>query len=172
MKKNLFSIIIIVLLAVNLVLTGVLAFSVIPSASKTNELVSKICSAVDLELESNDSTGVGSIPIDQIVVYDIADSMTINLKKGSDGKDHFAVLSVSLSMDSEHEDYKTYGEGELLKEKESLIKDKIRKVVSGYTMDEMKENPDKVLEKLLSEIQAMYDSEFIVQVSFRDAVYQ
>ena len=68
MKKNLFSIIIIALLVMNLVLTGVLVFSIIPASKKTNELVSKVCSAIDLELESNRNSGVSNVPIDKIQV--------------------------------------------------------------------------------------------------------
>lgn len=170
MKKNLFSIIIIALLVMNLVLTGVLVFSIIPASKKTNELVSKVCSAIDLELESNRNSGVSNVPIDKIQVYDIADSMTINLKNGDDNKEHYAVVSVSLSLNTEHDDYSTYGEK--INEKESLIKNEIRSVVASYTLSEIKSDPDAVTTELLKRIQALFNSDFIVSVAFRDVVFQ
>ena len=42
MKKNLMSVLILALVFVNIILTAVLAFSIIPSVKKTNQLVDKI----------------------------------------------------------------------------------------------------------------------------------
>ncbi|SFB25148.1 Flagellar basal body-associated protein FliL [Acetitomaculum ruminis DSM 5522] len=170
MKKNLFSIIICVLLIINIVFSALLTFTMVPAISNSNELIAKVASAIDLEVESYGTTGVDSVPIENIEVYNIADSMTINLKKGEDGADHFAVVSVSLSVDKESEGYEKYFA--TISEKESLIKDKIRSVVSSYTIDQIKDDENAVLEEILESLQALFNSDFIISVSFSSAVYQ
>lgn len=171
MKKNIFSIVILALVVVNLVLTAIMMFSVVPASKKTNALVTKICSVLDLELEANVAeTGDQSIPIDQIATYDIADKLTVNLKKDVDGEDHFAVISVTLSMDTKNDGYKSYGEK--MADKESLIKSEIIDVVSEFTLDEAQSNREVLQEALRVRLQEMFDSDFIIKVAFRDIVFQ
>ena len=57
MKKNLMTVIILALVLVNLVLTAILAFTIIPQTRKSNQLIDKIASAIDLELEDGVSCG-------------------------------------------------------------------------------------------------------------------
>jgi flagellar basal body-associated protein FliL len=171
MKRNLFSIVILALVIVNLSLTAIMMFSVVPASKKTNALVTQICTVLDLELEANvAATGEENIPIDQIATYDIADKFTVNLKKGTDGKDHFAVFSVTLSMDTKNDGYKTYGEK--ISEKESLIKSEINDIVSGFTLEEAQSNRDALQEALKQRLAEMFDSDFIIKVAFRDIVFQ
>lgn len=174
MKKNLFTIIILALLVVNIVLTGIMAFTIIPTSKKTGELITQICGAIDLELESGNNYAKPSVPMSQIETYNIKESMTINLKKGSDNKDHFAVISPSINQDTKNEDYKQYGGEENMLAKESPIKDEIRRAVSGYTYEEIqqREIQDKLLTEIRDRLCALYDSDFIVSVSFGSAVYQ
>lgn len=171
MKKNIFSIVILALVIVNLVLTAIMMFSVVPASKKTNALVTKICTVLDLELEANAAeTGDVTIPIDQIATYDIADKFTVNLKKAEDGKDHFAVFSITLSMDTKNDGYKSYGEK--MSEKESLIKSEINEVVSGFTLEEAQSNRESLQEALRQRLTDMFDSDFIIKVAFRDIVFQ
>ena len=50
MKKGISNIIVLALVIVNLVLTVILVFTFLPSIKKTNNLVTKICDMVDLEV--------------------------------------------------------------------------------------------------------------------------
>ncbi|MBE6014528.1 MAG: flagellar basal body-associated FliL family protein [Lachnospiraceae bacterium] len=170
MKKNLFSIIIIALLFVNLAFTGFLAFTIIPAASKSNELITKVCGAIDLEIEDLEGSGMGGVTIADLEVVDIEDDLTINLKKGADGKDHIAVLGVALSLNTKHEDYSKLSGS--VTGKTSLIKDTIRSTISQFTIEDMQDSQDKVLETLLSNLRKLFGSTFIVQVHFRSAIYQ
>ncbi|RDY32476.1 flagellar basal body-associated FliL family protein [Lachnotalea glycerini] len=171
MKKNIFSILILALVIVNLVLTAIMMFSIVPASKKTNALVTKICSVLDLELEANVAeTGEENIPIDQIATYDIADKITVNLKKDVDGEEHYAVFSVTLSMDKKNDGYKSYGEK--IADKESLIKSEIIDVVSGFTLEEAQSNRDALQEALKQQLDKMFDSDFIIKVAFRDIVFQ
>ncbi len=170
MKKNLITVITLALVVVNLVLTVVLTITIIPETQKANELITKVCSAIDLDLESGSATSAANIPIEQIEVYNIEDSMTINLKQGEDGKDHFAVITVSLSLDTKNEDYKDLQPQ--VSEKEKLIKAEINNVVSQYTLEEIKSNQSAVQQEILKDLQKMFASDFIVAVGFPDAQYQ
>lgn len=170
MKKNLVTVITLALVLVNLVLTVVLTISIVPETKKANELITKVCGAIDLDLESGSATSAENIPIEDLEVYNVEDKMTINLKKGEDGKDHFAIVTVSLSINKEHEDYKKMQPQ--LAEKKNLIKAEINNVVSQYTMEEIKSNQTAVQEELLKKLQKMFASDFIVAVGFPDAQYQ
>lgn len=170
MKKNLVTVITLALVLVNLVLTVVLTISIIPETKKANELIAKVCGAIDLELESGSASSAENIPIDQIEVYSIEDSLTINLKKGDDGQDHFAIVKVALSIDTKNKDYKKL-QPQLAK-KDSLIRAEVVNVVSQYTLDEIKNNQTAVQEEILKNLQKKFASDFIVAVGFPDAQYQ
>lgn len=64
MKKNLISVVILALVFANFVLTALLMFSVLPETKKANTLIEKVCSAIDLDLNSGAATGTSNISID------------------------------------------------------------------------------------------------------------
>ena len=170
MKKNLISVIILALLIVNIALTAVMLFSVTSTNKATAELVMRISGAMDMELSSADGTAFKpTVPIENVASYDIADTMTIRLKQGDDGVEHYIMIAVTFSMDKEHEDYKTYGE--TLTDKESLIKSEIISVVGQYTMVEAQADEAGLKQAILERIQTMFGSDFIYKVDFRDVKY-
>ena len=63
MKKNLLTVIILALVLVNLILTAVLAFSVIPQTKKSNELIDQVCAAINIELEGGQNKDSSAVPI-------------------------------------------------------------------------------------------------------------
>ena len=170
MKKNLITVITLALVVVNLVLTVILTITILPETQKANELITKVCSAIDLDLESGSATSNANIPIDQIEVYNIDDEQTINLKQDGDGKDHFAMLTVSISMDTKNSDYKDLKPQ--VEEKVNLIKGDINNIVSQYTIDEIKNNQSAVQDEILKDLQKLCGSFFIVAVGFPTAQYQ
>lgn len=171
MKKSLINILILALVVTNVVLTAVLVFTIVPTMKKTDNLITKIVSAIDLELEyplsgSKETT----VSIDKIEVYDIEKQLLINLEKGDDGLEHYVVLYATLSLDTSHEDYRNYYES--LSTKESLITSEIISIVSGYTIDEARGNMADLKAEILLAVQSLYQSEFIIDVSFRDITFQ
>lgn len=170
MKKNLITVITLALVVVNLVLTVILTITIFPETKKANELITKVCSAIDLDLESGSATSNANIPIDQIDVYNIEEQQTINLKSSGDGKDHFAIITVSISMDKKNKDYKDLQPE--VENKVKLIKGEINNIVSQYTMDEIKNNQSAVQNEILKDLQKMFGSDFIVAVGFPTAQYQ
>lgn len=172
MKKNLISVLILALLVVNLVLTAVMMFSTMGSVKKTSKLVTDIASVLNIELDNGSTSEEVSteVQIADVVTYDIADSLTIPLKLGADGKSHYYILEVSLMMNSKHEDYETYQEG--VASKESWFKSIIIEVVGNHTLEEIQANPEGVREEILTKIQEAYNSTFIYKVAFRNFMYQ
>ena len=154
MKKNLITVVILALVLVNLILTAILTITILPQTKKANELITQVCSAINLEL---------SVPIDKVASHDIPE-MTINLKDSGDGKSHYATVSVSLSMNTESDGYKEYGE--TMAERDSLIKSQINAVVSGYTYEEFTANQQEVQNAILADLQKLFSSDFIGSVGF------
>ncbi|MBD5550748.1 MAG: flagellar basal body-associated FliL family protein [Lachnospiraceae bacterium] len=170
MKKNLISVIILALLIVNIGLTAVMLFSVTSTNKATADMVMRISGAMDMELSSVDGTAFKpAVAIENVVPYDIADTMTIRLKQGEDGKDHYIMVAITFSMDKEHDDYKEYGDS--LGERESLIKSEIISVVGQYTLEEAQADEDGLKQAILERIQNMFGSDFIYKVDFRDVKY-
>jgi flagellar FliL protein len=173
MKKNLISVLILALLIVNVILTGVMMFSVTSASKKTASLVDDIATALNLELASDSESvdeEVVAISLGDTKLYDIEAGFTVPMKKGIDGEDHFGVFSVSLSLNKEANGFKEYGE--TVANYESKIKSIIIDVVSSYTKDEANEKKDEMLDEILNQIQTMYDSKFIYEVMFTNVTFQ
>ncbi len=169
MKKNLITMLTMTLVLVNLILTVILTITIVPETQKANSLITKICAAIDLDLEAGTVEEV-SVPIDQIEVYEISDTMTINLKTGEDGETHYAVLGITLSLDTNNSDYKSLSSE--LESKETLVKSEIIDVVSSYTFNEIREDQGAVQADILKALQKLFDSDFIIAVGFSSAQYQ
>ena len=167
MKKNLISILILALLIVNIVLTAIMMFSVTSTNSKTAALVTDIASAISLDIEGMRS-GASAVPLENTVTYTIAD-MTIT-EEGTEKKDHYAQLTVVLSMDNRHEDFAANGSGDL-SGREDLIKGRISDVVGKYTLNEAKQNTQAITADILNSIQGLFDSDFIFEVTLVSPLY-
>jgi flagellar FliL protein len=168
------SVIILALVTVNLVLTGIIMFSTVSANRKTIALVDDIAAILNLELESTasgeETTEEQMVLPENSEVYDIADSMTVALKSSGDGKDHFAMCSVSCSINKEVPDYKTYQP--LFAAKESKIKSEIIEVVGSYTKEDAQANVHTIEQQILEKVQAMFDSKFVYEAYFRDIKFQ
>ncbi len=169
MKKHLLSIITTALVVVNLIMSVVIVFTVLPTTTKINNLVTEICAALALDLESG-GDGTSSLKIEDLDPIAIEDELTINLKTGEDGKDHFAIIQVAIITNKKHEDYKSLVGS--ITEKSSLVKDAIIAEVSDFSIEELKAHPEDVQQKILDSLQRLFNSRFIVKVSFESIVYQ
>ena len=175
MKKNLITVVILALVVVNLVLTAVLTISIVPETKKANELITKVCSAIDLDLRAGDTSGSLAIKVENMVDYAVSsgETMTVNLADSGDGNLHYAVLSVSLSLDSTNEDYAKFGDGAGdLSSYDNVISDTIKTAVASHTIDEMRNDEEGVKEDILEALQTLFQSSFIVRVNFSSATYQ
>jgi flagellar FliL protein len=168
MKKNLISVLILALCVVNCVLTAIMMFTVMPQTKKANELIEKVCSAIDLDLNSGAvSTSASNVPIDKQELYLVneGEDITVNLAKGDDGAVHYAVVTVSLVLNTESENYEKYNQDFLTSQDDSLVTD-INKVVGSYTFDEFTSNQQAVQDQVLSDMQDIFGSDYVVGVNF------
>ena len=173
MKKNLISVIILALLIVNIVLTAIMMFSVTGASKKTAALVDNIATALNLELASGTEGGAEEVvSMADTETYSFAEDMTIPLKKSEgDDKDHYCIVSITLSINTKADGYKEYGSAENLATREGLIKDEINGVFANYTMEEARDNQEAIKKEIISRIQTMFDSKFIYNVSFGDIMF-
>jgi len=173
MRKNLLSIITLALVVVNIVMTAFMMFTIIPANKKTIALVGDVAAVMNLELTDPVLAGAAAeqvVSVEDTETYDIADQMTISLRKGEDGKDHYAIVSVSLCMNTKADGYKTYGSD--VSTKESMIKNEINDAIGSLTYDEAQAmTAAEIQELVLKKVQAMYSSDFIYKIVFRDIMF-
>ncbi len=171
MKKNLMTVVILALLIVNLALTGIIMFFTVSANQKTIALVNDIASVLDIELNGSAGEEVEAVvSIEDTNVYNIEDAMTIALKPDADGTDHYALVSVSFSLNMTDADYETYQP--MMSEKESKIKSEIIDVIGAYTKEEAMSDESGLEEAILLRIQAMFNSKFVYEAYFRDIKFQ
>jgi flagellar FliL protein len=129
-------------------------------------MITAVCSAIDLELNSGAATGLTNLPIEQITTYSVngGSNITTNLKS-TDGTNHYVVVTVSLSLNNESDNFTKYSP-DVLTEKDSIIQDDIIQIISGYTVDEFNDNVTEVKEQILADMQTMFGSDYVVGVNF------
>ncbi|MDF2608576.1 MAG: hypothetical protein K0R92_50 [Lachnospiraceae bacterium] len=164
MKKDMLTILILALSILNLVLGAVIVFTVVPTTIRTNKLISKVATAIDLELQDTEGTEEPVVDIADLEVYQIPEDLTITLKKGeSDASNHYAVVSVSLSINTKSDDYKDLQPSVELNV--NVIKEIINDEFSKYTVNDVTENKEVIKKEILKRIQEYFNSDFITSIS-------
>lgn len=163
MKKNLMTVIILALVFANFVLTAIMMFTIIPTTQKANELITKVCEAIDLELNSGAANGLSNLPVDQIATYNVSggQTMTINLADG----DKYALVAVSLSINKESQRYKD-SNTTILTEQESIIKNTINQIIRQYHKEDLLKNSQTAQDEICKSLQKLYGADYIVEVHF------
>lgn len=176
MKKNLLSVLILVLMIVNIAMSAVMMISVTSTNQKTAALMDSIGAAMNLEFFNSGT----DVPLSDSEPYSLG-SMTIHLDysriTNPDGtfttsdKQVYIVFDISLLQNTKHEDYLTYG-GENIATYEAQIKDAVEKVVSAYTEEECRAyfNED-IRNEILKAIQDLFQSKFIYQITLSNVKY-
>lgn len=170
MKKGLINIILLVLAITNIVLTAIMVFAVVPAMNSTSDLVSKVSSAIDLEKEGQKQY-TDTISIENLVVYNFTDKVTVALNGSSDNNVHYAQFGVTLSLDKTAEGYDNYKDR--LSTDESRMITTIQNVVSKYTISEIQNNQKAILEEITLRLREMYNNtRFIYETAFVNIVFQ
>ena len=170
MKKNLISVLILALVFANFVLTAILMFTVLPETQKANTLIEKVCSAIDLDLNSGGTNETSNIPIDQQDTYKVneGEKITTNLAKGNDGKSHYAIVKVSLVLNKKSDNYATYNQ-EFLANQDETIKNDVIQVIGQYTLDEFETNKEQVKSEILSNKKKLFGADLVIGVNFSES---
>lgn len=169
MKKNILTVVIMASTVINLILTIVMVFSIVPAMNKTNKLVDKVASVIDLEIEKEEDQ---QYSVEDLEAYTIAfeSKQTINLKpEPNDDDAHYVILEgVVISFNKEAEDYSEISES--VKAADVYIRDYVKEVISEQTINTLNENAIK--EEALSRIQDFYGSKCIVRISLTGYMFQ
>lgn len=173
MKKNLLSILILVLLIVNIAMTAVMMISVTGTNKKTAELITNIATVLNLELYSPGGIPLADVPLSETETYEMSELM-IPLKRSTvvneDGttstssKQNYLIFTPSLFQNTKNKDYKAYGGEEKIASKVKLIEDTITGVVREHTLEECQDDLDGIRDEILAEIQRLFDSDFIFKI--------
>lgn len=169
MKKNILTIVIMASTVVNLILTIVMVFSIVPAMNKTNKLVDKVASVIDLEIEKEEEADYS---VEDLEAYDITfeSKQTINLKADEgDTESHFVVLDgITVSFNKSAEDYTEISES--VKAANVYVKDFVQEVIADQTIATLNQN--EVKEAALAKIQEFYGSKCIVRISLSGFMFQ
>lgn len=159
----------IVLVLTNTILTTIMLFVVVPGMQDSNRIIKKVAQAVNLELDTRE-IDVSDVPLDECETFDLETKLTIALKKGSDGKDHYAVIYPTLLL---YKNGSNYSKNlATLTEKKALATQHIQEIVQKYTSTELQTNPDAVREEAKADLQEIFGKGFIVQVVFGTTTIQ
>lgn len=169
MKKNILTIIIMAISLINTVLLAILIFTIVPAANKTNNLVSKVATIVNLELENPD--GSKNVSIEDTTNYTFTNSVTGSLAS-NDGTDHYVSVDVMLSENTKNENYSTLSEK--VADNESALREIVADVFSQYTKEQVKDQTtkDKIKQEVLTKIQDYFQSDFIINVTFSNLLVE
>lgn len=170
MKKNIFSVIIAALTVINVILTAIMFFVMLPTFQKTNNLITQVASVLNLELDQEDSEGAQEYTLKDLEQYSVAfeSQQTLNLASGDDGKMHYAMLDgYTLSLNKKAKDYKDVNE--TLKANEAKLTDVIRGVIQSHTVNDISE--EVVKKEALEKIQSLLDSKAVVEISLTNLMY-
>lgn len=163
MKKNLMSVLILVLCLVNLVFNALIVFTLLPQSKQLNNMITDVCQAINLNLKSGSATGADSVPPEEIEVYNVAagEKLTVSVSGGG-----YVQFTVSLSLNTNSDNHDVYT-SEVLTSQDSIITSSIRNIISSYTLAEIQDK-DKfadITDEMLAELQTMYGKDYVIAVN-------
>lgn len=157
MKKNMLAIVILAATIVNIALTSVMLFTIIPKAQRTDALIQKIVSLIDLELESPDAADYAEIPFKDRETYSLSEKVMVNLaKKQGDTKNHYAQVTVTLVLNKKSDDYADIQP--LLSGYEAIIKSIVNDEVSKHTTDTLGDSKAAIQKSILERLRTELES--------------
>ena len=172
MKKNIFSVIITALTVINVVLTAVMFFVMLPTFQKTNNLITQVAAVLNLDLDADSAADPDSnytIQDMTPITVDFTKDATYNLKPDTDGKDHYAMLSgYVIYLNKKSDDYKDINE--MLGTDQSQITGIVSDVIQNHTVTDGTQ--DLIEKECLQEIEELLDSKVVVKINLKGYVRQ
>lgn len=166
MKKNIFSVIITVVTVINVVLTAIMFFVMLPTFQKSNTLITQVASVLNLELDADaDADADANYTLKDLENTTAAfeEDQTVNLKDSGDGKQHFGVFSgYTVGVNKNADDYSDF-KTDFIAENQSAITDIIRTVMQNHSYEDCDEALIK--KEALAELQDKFDTKAIVQLT-------
>ena len=156
MKKNITAIIIMALVTVNVVLTGIIMFVMVPSLNKVNTLVTKVSNIIDLELE-NPKENNGVVDMEDREDKSIDQKIQITLKAApTDTKPRYALIdSFTITLNKKTESYEEVTK--VFDSNKTYIQDIITNVYAQYTFEQAQVSGNEIKAKILQKISEHFD---------------
>lgn len=168
MKKNIFSVIITVLTVINVVLTAILFFVMMPTFQKTNNLITQVASVLNLETDADseaDPDSNYSIQDIESVSVTFESQVTYNLKNDAQGKPHYALMNgYVVDINKNADDYKDISGLVSDETQQTKISSEIGSVLQGLDVNEA--GQPEAQKAVLERLREMYDTKAIVKVVF------
>lgn len=172
MKKNIFSVIITALTVINVVLTAVMFFVMLPTFQKTNNLITQVASVLNLELDADGDAGSDedySLKDLESFAVDFETQQTLNLKTDKDGKAHYAMLDgYTVSIYKKDKGYKDAKK--ILENNKAEITDIVRSVIQSHEAEGLSQ--DQIQKEALEKIQDHLDSKAVKKVILENFMFQ
>lgn len=169
MKKNILAIIILAATIVNITLSAIMLFTIVPKAQRTDALIQKIVSILDLELENPEASDYAEIPFEEREAYTIEEKQTFNLARiPGDSKNRYAFVNITLLIYNKSADYKVIQPK--LESYESRIISIVNDQVSTYTIETIIGSKEEICDKVLEALRTEFgSSDFLIDVDLNIA---
>lgn len=164
MKKNILTIVIMAATLINVILSAVLVFSVMPAMNKTSNLVDKVASVIDLEIEDANAEEQ-EYTVNDLRTYTKTYDATVNInlkKEAGDDTNHYAQLSgFTLYFNTKAEDYSEISES--IQGNDVYVDDIVKETISSYSASSI--DLVKVRTEIIKKIQETYNTKAVVKIS-------
>ena len=164
MKKNILTVVIMAATVINLVLTCVLVFSVVPAMNKTTNLIDKVASVIDLEIDDkqeDDDWTMADLDT-YTITYEKKETLNLQPNEGDDTPHYYQLGGISISFNQKAEDYQTVSD--MIKNDTSRVEDIVNKTVGSHTKSDF--DQVKVANECVKKIQELYDTKCVVDLIF------
>ncbi len=155
MKKNITTIIVLALVTLNVVLTGIIMFVMVPSLNKVNTLLTKVSNIIDLELEHPDEK-TGEVSMADREDKTIDTKIQITLMSDNDGKTHYAAIdSITITLNKKADSYDEVSK--VFDSNKTYIQDIITNIYTQYTFKKAQISGAEIKVKALEQISKHFD---------------
>lgn len=172
MKKNITSVIIIALVTLNVVLSGIIMFVMVPSLNKVNNLVTKVSNAVDLDLGNLTEVNSSELTISEKTNYTLENSFSGTLQSKGDGKiNYVAIDSISFTLNNKADSFADVNTN--IANYQTDINDIVTQIFNEYTIDQVSNKQEEIKEKIVERTAALFNNaDCFVSVAFSNLRFQ
>lgn len=167
MKKSTLNVITLALVLINLALTVILTFSLVSTNNKTNKLIGKVAEIIDLDVagidNSDKSTSSGG-EIEDTSYVDVTNngSNDIMISYTDGGKTHYAVVNVSLGLNTKAKDYSA--KSTTINNGMKVIVNAVQTEAMKYTYSTVAASKTTIESELLTQLQDTFQTKCITSV--------
>ena len=165
MKKSTLNVITLALVLINLVLTVILTFSLVSTNNKTNKLISKVAEIIDVAgADTGDKGTSSSSGLDDITYVDVTnnDSKDIMISYTDGGKTHYAIMNVSLGLNTKAKDYTA--KSTTINNGMKVIVNAVQTEAMKYTYSTVASSKATIESALLEQLQDTFQTQCITSV--------